>query len=125
MNFKMEVMNIVETRAIIKNWLDVEGLQLMKTFTYQKDKCRATRDLFSVLSKNFKPQHNRIIISLQCYMLHRKSNESTKEWMGRLQRKEEEYEYEEYNRLLKEQMIGGVNDEGIKDESTSHRGHKK
>ena len=31
--------------------------------------------------------HNRIIISLQHHTLHRKNNESTQEWMGRLRAK--------------------------------------
>ena len=51
------------------------------------------------------------------YKLHRKSIESSQEWMGRLQTKAAECEYKEYHRLLTEQFKDGLNDEGTIDES--------
>ena len=93
MNFEMEVTNILETRAyeltdegkvsVIKNWLDQEGLQLMKTFTLEeKKKSRTAKGLFSVLSNKIKAQYNRIVISLQYHKLRRESNESAQVWMA-------------------------------------------
>ena len=54
LNFQLEVTNIIETRAyeindedrilLIKNWLDEEGLLLMKTFTQkERAKCKTTK----------------------------------------------------------------------------------
>ena len=63
-----------------------------------------------------KPCHNHIIISLQYQKLQRKSNESSHEWKGRLQTKAADCEYKEYCRLLTEQFIGALNDEGMTDE---------
>ena len=99
LNFKLQVTNILETRAyeisceeripVIKNLLDQEGLLLMGTFTQvENEKCKTTKVLFSVLSNIFKLCHNQIIISLQYWRLHRKSNESSLESMDRLWTKE-------------------------------------
>ena len=65
LNFQLEVMNILETRAhkindeeripAIKNWLGMEGLMLLETFTQEeKEKCQTARGLFSVLSNRFR-----------------------------------------------------------------------
>ena len=93
--FQLEVINILEIRAYeinneeripgIKNWLGWEGLLLMETLTQEeKEKCRNTKGLFSMLSIRFKPCHNHIMLALQYLKLHRKSNESVQEWMCRL-----------------------------------------
>ena len=75
LNFQLEAMNILETRAfeindeermqVTKNWLGRDGLLLMLTFTLEKKKkCKSTKGLFSVLSNKFKLHHNHIILSL-------------------------------------------------------------
>ena len=84
-------------------------------FTHDEEKCRTTKGLLLVLSNKFKPQHDRIITLLQYCTLHRKSNESAYDWMGRLQTKAAECEFKEYDRLLTEQFIGWLNDEGMID----------
>ena len=123
----MEIKNILGTRAyeltdkknipVIKNWLGQKGLKLIKTFTNEKkEKCRTTKGLFSVFSNKFKSWKNKIVISLQYHELHRKSNESDQEWMGRLWTRAAECEYKEYDRLLIKQFRGGLNDEGMLDE---------
>ena len=56
------------------NWLGWEGLLLTETFFQKgKEKCKATKGLFSVLSKNIKPHHNHTIISWQYQKLKCKS----------------------------------------------------
>ena len=45
--------------------------------------------------------------------LCRKSNKSTQEWMGRLQTKVSECKYRDPDRLLREQFIGSVKDDGM------------
>ena len=72
--FQLEAMNILETRAhkindedrisVIKNWLGLEGLLLMETFMQEeKEKCKTTKGLFSILSNRFKLCHNHILLS--------------------------------------------------------------
>ena len=46
-------------------------------------------------------------------MLHRKNSVAAQEWMGRLWTEEVECEYKEYDRLLTEQFISGLNDKGM------------
>ena len=75
----MEVTDILQTRAyelideekasVIKNWLDREGLTLIKHSQIKKRKN-------SMLSHKFKLHHNRIVLSLQHFKLKRKSHES-------------------------------------------------
>ena len=83
----------------------------------QREECRTAKGLSSVLGNKFKPQHNKIIISLWYCKLHRKSNESSQEWIGRLQTKAAECVYNEYDRLLREQFIGGFNDKDMIEEN--------
>ena len=65
LNFEMKFTYILETKAyaltdeenvpVIKNWLGWEGLQLIKTFTYErKEKCRVHKGLLSLLNNKFK-----------------------------------------------------------------------
>ena len=62
------------------------GLQLIKTFTNEeKENCKTTKGLFTVLSQKIKPCHNRIVLFLQYHKLKRKSHESAQLWMGKLQ----------------------------------------
>ena len=56
------------------------------------------------------------MISLLYQKLQRKSIESAQEWMGRLQTKGAKCEYKEYGSLLTEQLLGGLNNEGMTDE---------
>ena len=65
---------------------------------------------FEVLCSKFKPQHNKIVMLLQCYKLHTKHNDCMQGWMGRLRTKAAEYQYKEYNRLLTEQFINELYD---------------
>ena len=53
------------------------------------------------------------MISVQYQILHRKSNESAQECIGRLWVKVTECEYKEYNGLLIEQFINGLHDQGM------------
>ena len=66
-----------------------------------------------MLSSKFEPKHKRIVISLQCQNLNRKSNESAWQWMGRPPNKGGRMQiYKESNRLLREKIINGLDDEG-------------
>ena len=66
-----------------------------------------------MLHRKFKPQHNRFVILLQYHKLHRKDNKCVQEWMGRLRTRAAECQYKEYNRLVTEQFINGLNDNGM------------
>ena len=77
----------------------------------RKGNIQDCRRLFSVLSQ--KSCHNRIMLSLQYCKLKRKSQESGKEWMGKLQTKAADYDYNKHNSKLTEQFIHGLDDEGI------------
>ena len=79
----------------------------------EEEKCKTTKELFPVLSYRFKPHQNCTIMSLQCKNLQRKGNESKHEWMSRMYRNVAECEYREYDRLLTEQLLYGLNDEGM------------
>ena len=76
LNFQLEVMNILETRAyeinneermpVIRDWLGLKGMLLTETFTQEKkEKCKTTKRLSSVLSNRFNLYHNWIILALQ------------------------------------------------------------
>ena len=78
----------------------------MATFTQkEQEACNNERVLFDTLYRKFKPQYKEIIKSLQICKLIRQSNESVKEWIGRLRTAEE------IDRQLNEQFIHGLNDE--------------
>ena len=70
--------------------------------------------LFTVSCSMFKPWHNRIIMSLQYNRLHRKSN--AQEWMGSLRMWVVRCQYNEYDRLLTQLFISGLNNDGMIDE---------
>ena len=55
--------------------------------------------------------------ALQYQKLCRESNESAQEWIGRLQTKVPKCRYKDPDRLLTEQFIGGLNDDGMTDEN--------
>ena len=74
------------------------------------------RAFFTVLHSKFKLWHNRIIPSLQYHRLHKKDNEMAQKWMGRLRLEATECKYKEYDALLTEQSINGLNDNGMVDE---------
>ena len=74
-NFQLEVTNTLEARVyqiideervlVIKNWLGQEGLLLMETFKLEeKEKCKTTKGLLSVLGNRFKQCLNCILIPL-------------------------------------------------------------
>ena len=79
----MEVTNILEAKEyelaaeeevpVIKNWLCRDGLQLIKTFKNEKEKCKTQEGIFSVLGYKFKLHHNRMVLSLQNLKLKRKA----------------------------------------------------
>ena len=86
LNFQLEMMNILETRAyeindeeripIIKNRLGQEACYSWKLLHRRKKKyVKPQKGLFSVLSNRFKPCHYHIILSLQ-YQKYRKNIES-------------------------------------------------
>ena len=108
-------MNFEEEKVLVINtWLGQEGLQLKQTSTQkEKEKCRTAKGLFTVLCRMFKPWHNRIIISLQYCMLHKRNNEFVQKRIGRLSTKTVECQYKEYNMLLTEQFICGLNEDGM------------
>ena len=72
--------------------------------------------LFAVSCSKVKPQNNRIIISPQYFKLNRKNNESAQEWMGRPRTKAAECQYNDYDRLLTEQLISRLEGDGMIDE---------
>ena len=66
-----------------------------------------------MLSHKFKPCHNRIVLSLQCIKLKRKSHESAQEWADRLQKKSAEYDYNEHDRKITEKFSHGLHNKGM------------
>ena len=69
------------------------------------------RKVYSIhLIKKNKPQYNKTIKSLQFCKIIRQSNESVKEWMGRLRTAAVKCNYKEIDRQLKEKFIHGLND---------------
>ena len=67
--------------------------------------------------KKFRQQHNGTILSLQYYKLSRLPEETAEEWMAILRLKATEYKYKENDRYLKEQLINGISDEFMTEES--------
>ena len=119
LNFKIWMENILQMKMydldderkvpIMKKWLDWEGLQLIQTLTStEKDTCRNAIWLFNVLKEKFRLHHNKMILSLQHCKLHRKDNESSQEWMGRLHIKAAGCNYKEHSRRLKEPFINSI-----------------
>ena len=89
-------------------------MQLKKTFQNdEKEKCKMVKGNFSVLSGNFRMCHNRIVLSLQFRKLQRKIHESTQEWMGNLQTKQQNVITHKYDKALTEQFIHKLADEGV------------
>ena len=66
--------------------------------------------IFKTLTNKFRLQFSETIKSLQFCKLSRQDDESTEEWIGRLQLSAVECNYQELNRQLKEQFIHGLND---------------
>ena len=66
-----------------------------------KRNCVTVGSLFKVLDNQFKAQHKKTILSLQWCKLSRHSNETTKEWMGKLRIKTAECSFKENDRHLK------------------------
>ena len=106
LKFEMEVANMLQTKKYrlnneemslyLKNWLRRKGLQLIETFMKsEKEAYKTAEGLVTTLGKKLKPQHNKIILLLQYYKLKGKSEESSQEWMGRLQIKVTECKYPE------------------------------
>ena len=124
LNFKIKVMNIPKTKTyeltdeekvpVTKNWLGMEGLQLIKTCTNEeKEKCKTAKGLFSIISHRSKPFHYRIMLLLHHCKWKRKSHESAQEWMVRLWTKTTDCNYNEYDRRLARLFIHGLDDEGL------------
>ena len=91
-----------------------EGLQLTPILTQEeKEKWKTMKGLSEVLCSNFKPWCNSIVISLQFHKLHKKDNECMQEWMGSLRTKAEECPYKGYDRILTEQLMNKLNDDGM------------
>ena len=89
---------------MIKNWLGRERLQHIVTLTNEEqDEYSDEKDLYETLRKKIRPQVNEMIISLQFHKLVCCSNESVKEWMGRLRTT--------VGCKYKEQFIHGLNDD--------------
>ena len=59
-----------------------------------------------------------MILSLQYCKLHRKENQSAREWMGSINIKAAECNYKEHDRWLKGQFIKSIDDEEIMQEMT-------
>ena len=97
MNLKMEVSNILETKAYNfpgskrpsdKNEFGQEGLQLILTFTHEeKEKCSIVKFVFFFLQCCIVSLSHDKIGLLQYCKLHRNNNESAPAWMGRLRTK--------------------------------------
>ena len=113
-----------ETVSIIKNWLDKEGLQLIKLQQIQrKTHAKQQEAVFFVFE--FKPHHNLIMLSLQYCKLKRKSHEPVQECMDRLCMKAVECEYREYGRRPTEQFINGLDDDVILGDNKRANSHKR
>ena len=67
-SFETEVKKIL----VILSWLGHEGLRFVQMLNHEEqEKCKASKGTFKILSEKFKPQHNRMILSLQYYRLIR------------------------------------------------------
>ena len=106
-----------EKIAMVKNWLGRKGLHYIKSLTeVEKQACGTLQGLIDTLAKNFRPQYNETIKSLQFRQLCRHDGENAEEWMGRLQVAVVECNYKELDHQLKEQFIHGLNDKTMLDE---------
>ena len=119
----MEVANVLQAEAsdlskkgkvsMLKNWLGREGLFFIQTPTNaEKEACKSATGLFNVLKGKLRPQHNKMILSIQYCKLQRKKNESIQEVMGRFHIKAAKCNHKVHDRQLKEQFINGRHDEG-------------
>ena len=62
----------------------------------KQETCKASAGLFKVLSDKFKPQHNKITLSLQYRQAHKRSNmKMPEEWMGHNRIEANECSYKE------------------------------
>ena len=72
------------------NWLGYEDLGFVQTLNNEeKEKCKTSSGLFEVLSDKFKPEHNKMILSLQYCKLEREQYENVEEWLGYLKNGQE------------------------------------
>ena len=122
--FSLEVRNVLSTYntqepdkiAMVKKWLGRKGLHYIeKIMASKKEACKMLEGLFDILATIFKPQHNKMVKSLQFRMLCRLENESADEWMGRLLVVAAECNYRELDRQLKEEFIHGLNEKCMLD----------
>ena len=123
--FTLEVRNVLSTYnaqeqdkiALIKNWVGRKGLHYIERLTEEeKQPCSTLQGLFDTLAKQFRPQFNETIKSLQFRKLYRFEGESTEEWMGRLHMAAAECNYKEIDQQQKEQLIHGLNDKTMLEE---------
>ena len=74
-NFKIDVNMIFMTNTYnaqendkvpsILKWLGREGLQFVQTLNdVEQEKCKTSKGLCKMLHENFKPQHNKTVLSL-------------------------------------------------------------
>ena len=122
--FILEVRNMISTYnahkqekiVMVKNWLGRKGLHYIKSLTeMEKQECSTLQGPIDTLPKNFSPQYNETIKSLQFRQLCRQDGENTEEWMGRLRVAVAECSYKELDCQLKEQFIHGLNDKMMLD----------
>ena len=123
--FRLEVNNILLTcntpqtdiLALVKNWLGGRGFQYLETqTTIEKETCNTLEGLFKILSKWFKPQYNEMINLLQFRKLCHYEDKNVEEWMVRLCIATVMFNYQEFDRELKEQFIHGLNDKHMLEE---------
>ena len=111
--------NNVEKVPIMKTWPGIEGLNFIHTLTNlfissqrHSKECK-TFGLYGILTEQFRPQHNEIILSLQYRKLSRQAAETKKDWMGRLRKMALDCQCKETDMYLKEQFINGINDDVV------------
>ena len=84
--------------------------------TETKDRCKANiiRDRQNI---QMEKEDNQTVISLQFCYLKKCIDESLEEWKKRVTLEAEKCEYTEQDRQIKEQFIGGLDDEGFENKN--------
>ena len=66
-----------------------------------------------MLSDKLKPHYNRRIFTLQYCKWKREQDQNAEEWIGHFRIKANECGYKEKDKILKEQLINGINDDDM------------
>ena len=99
---------------IIMNCPCRKGLPFLEALIQaEQEACKTVENLFETLNNKLRLQHYETILSLQYFKINTCNNENAEEWMGRLYLMTVACKYKVMNRCLKEQLIYGLNDDGM------------